>query len=119
MDFEISVVMVRLARQEGFDLAARHFFRQPPNLRLGVCNDNFVALGLAELDQADIVLKLALGFLDRSDRVVEMLALAHDRLRLIRLVPEVGAFDADVQLLQAADGDIPVKDASGSGRARF
>jgi hypothetical protein len=35
-------------------------------------------------------------------------------LRLLRLVPEVGAFDADVQLVQTADGDIPVKDASGS-----
>jgi len=47
-----------------------------------------------------------------------MLALAHDRLRLFGLVPEVCAFDAGVQLVETADGDIPVKDASGSALAQ-
>jgi len=46
-----------------------------------------------------------------------VLALAHDRLRLLGLVPEVSAFDAGVQLVETADGDIPVKDASGSAQA--
>jgi hypothetical protein len=46
-----------------------------------------------------------------------MLALAHDRLRLFGFVPEVRAFNTRVQLVETADGDIPVKDASGSAQA--
>jgi len=41
-----------------------------------------------------------------------MPALAHQLLGLGLVLPEVGIFGAGVQLIEAADGVVPVKDAS-------
>ena len=85
--------------------------------RLGLGDDRLVALGLAELDQLDLVGELALEPLDGGDRVVELLALAHDLLRALGRVPEVRVLGGGVQLVEAALGAIPVKDASSAGSA--
>ena len=118
VDLEVGVVGVGLAREQRLDLPARHLRGEPRDLRLGIGDDPLVALRLAELDQAEIVGKLALGRPHRRDRGVEVLALAHDALRVLRVVPEIRILDAGVQLLQPAFGDIPVKDASGSAPRR-
>jgi hypothetical protein len=44
------------------------------------------------------------------------LALAHQLLRSLRIVPQRGVFGLGVQFVQAAIGLIPVKDASSAGQ---
>ena len=87
-------------------------------LRLGVGDDTRIALRLAELDQADVVVKLALRLAHGFYGGVEAPPFAHHLLRRGRVVPEVRILAPRVQLGEAALGDIPVKDASGSARRR-
>ena len=82
---------------------------------LGIGDDRLVALGLAELDQLDIVGELLLDLPDGADIVVELLALAHHLLRAVGIVPELRVFGGGVQLLEADRGTVPVKDASSAG----
>ena len=76
-----------------------------------------VALGLAELDQGDGILDILLEALDRGDLVFERRALAHDLLRGVGIVPEVGIFGEGIQFGEAALGIVPVKDASSAVRS--
>ena len=117
MDFQVGVVGVGLAGQQRLDLPAPDDARQFGDRGFRVGDDTFVALRLAELDQPEIVLKLALRLTDGAYRILKMLPFARDLLRLGRIVPEIRVFDAGVQFGEPALGDIPVKDASGSGRS--
>ena len=60
--------------------------------------------------------QLVVELADRSDRGLKLLALAHQLLRGGGIVPDGGVFSPGVQLVQAAAGGIPVKDASSAGR---
>ena len=51
-----------------------------------------------------------------GDRLLELGALAHDLLRGLGIVPEVGILGLGVQFGEAALGGIPVKDASSAVR---
>jgi hypothetical protein len=48
-----------------------------------------------------------------------MRALAHDGLRFLGVVPEIGVFGERVQLIQADKGVVVVKDASSAAPATF
>ncbi len=119
MDFEIGVVVVGLAGKERLDLAASHHraraARSPPPPPSTIdwspsASPSSISPILSSSSRS--------ARLDRGDGIVEVLPLAHDGLRLLGPVPEVGALDARVQLRETALGDIPVKDASGSARPR-
>jgi hypothetical protein len=89
------------------------------------CLDRGLALGdrrlilfhLAELDQRERVLDVAFELGDSLDLRLELGAFAHQLLRVLGVVPEVGAFGKRVQLRQASLCDIPVKDASSAVRS--
>ena len=76
----------------------------------------FLVLGLTELDQRDAVLEIALELLVGVDRALELLTLAHDLLRRLGIVPELGILGPVVELGQPGVSGIPVKDASAGGR---
>ena len=61
-----------------------------------------ILLGLAELDQRDVVVELVLDPADGVELVVERVALAHDVLGARGVVPEVGVFGVGVQLGRGA-----------------
>jgi hypothetical protein len=69
------------------------------------------------IDQLDIVGQRLLDLAHAIDAVVERLALAHQLLRFLRIVPERRIFGAVVQVIKTLYGLIPVKDAS-SARQR-
>ena len=75
-------------------------------------DDGRVAFGLAELDQLDRLIDLALDAAVAVDGAVEAGALAQYLLRLGRIVPQLGVFRLGVQLGKAPVGNVPVKDAS-------
>jgi len=107
--------------EQRFDLQPRGGLAEALDGLLRVLDDRGIALGLAELDQLDVVLDLAVEVLDGLDLHVELIALAHDLAGLFRVGPEVRGFGAGGQVLEASFGCIPVKDASsaGSAPARF
>ena len=116
VDFEIGVEAVGLAAEQRFEFAARDFLLQGFQRGLGLGHHACIVLGLAELDHADIVLKLALDLADAAERVLQRGPLLHQLLRLLGIVPEIGVLGELVQLRQARGGCIDVKDASSAAR---
>ena len=114
---EVGVVAVGLARQQRLDLLAARIRRQLAQRGLAFLDGGLVLLGFAELDQRDGIVEVALELLIGVDRSLQRLALAHDLLRGLRVVPELGVFGALVQLGQALLRGIPVKDASAAAPA--
>jgi hypothetical protein len=119
MDFEVAVISVGLARQQALDLALPRFFSQLFEVYFGFRDDRRIALGIAELDQIDRVIDLALDAAVAVDRAVQAGALAQQRLRRGRIVPQLGVFRLGVQLGEAAVGRLPVKDASSAAPTTF
>ena len=76
MHFEIAIIAVGLARQQALDLALARFFAQFFEIGLRLGDDRPIALGVAELDQPDGVIDLALDAAIALDRAVEPRALA-------------------------------------------
>jgi hypothetical protein len=92
MNFEIAIVSVGLARQQALDLALARLFAQLFEVLFSFRDDRRVALGIAELDQLDRVIDLALDAAIAVDRAIEAGALAQQRLRRGRVVPQLGVF---------------------------
>jgi hypothetical protein len=116
MHFEIGVVGVGLAGKQRLDFALLRYLEECRQRLLGLGDDFLVALLLAERNQLDIVAQSCLELGIGIDGVVQMLALAHHCARLLGVVPKIGVFGEDVQLLEPGVGLIPVKDASGEAR---
>jgi hypothetical protein len=115
MDLEVAVAGIRLAGEQAFELALAGLLAQPLQRRLGLGEDRLVAFGFRELDQAQRVVELALDRAIAPDAALKPAALAQQLLRLLGLAPELGVFGERVQLGEAADRVIPVKDASSAG----
>jgi hypothetical protein len=69
-------------------------------------------LGLAQFDKRDSIVKFAFETGDRAEAVVDLGSLAHDFLRGLGVVPQVGIFDLGVEFGETACGGLDVKDAS-------
>ena len=95
--------------------SARNF----SSVGLGFGDDLRLALGLAQLDQFERVVDLALDAAVAADRLVEPGALAQQLLRRGRIVPQARIFDLGVQFGEAPGCGIPVKDASSAAPATF
>ena len=115
VDFEIGIVAVGFARKHRLDLARLHLARHRADRRLGFVDNRLVAFLLAELDQADIVLERLGDAADTLDAVFQRLALPHQFLGFLRVVPEGGVLGAHVQVIKPLQRLIPVKDASSAG----
>ncbi len=113
MDFEIGIETVGFARQQRLEFAPRDFLLEVLQRGFSLGNDTRIALGLAELDHADIVLELLLDLADARQRILKRGALLHQLLGLLRIVPEVGIFCELVQLSEARRRFLDVKDEVG------
>jgi hypothetical protein len=116
MDFDIAVIAVGFARQHGFQahLLGAAIQRQQRIFR--VRHHSGVVLRLRHLDQIARVPQFIGEFGNGAERTVQLLALAHQLLRGLRIVPDGRVFGLGVQFVQAAIGLIPVKDASSAGQ---
>jgi len=85
--------------------------------RLGFGRRRLVALRLGQLDQAERVVELPLQRTTAFDRSFQMRPLAQQRLRPGGVAPERGVGGLGVQLVETADGAVPVKDASSAARS--
>jgi hypothetical protein len=74
-----------------------------------------ITLVITKLDETELVVELARDPTIAVDGVIQLVALAQERLRGFRLVPELRVLSLGVQLLEPACGVIPVKDASSAG----
>ena len=83
---------------------------------VAMVEENEIRLGLGQFGQFQVVGELAVDIGQGGHAGVERVALLHDLLGLVRVVPEVVGFGEGVQLGEALDGDIPVKDASSGAR---
>ncbi len=83
--------------------------------RLG--DDLVVTFRLAHLDQLDVVGELLLEIADAVDARLELLPLAHERLGLFRVVPELRILGGGIQFIEFLQRGIPVKDASSAVRS--
>jgi hypothetical protein len=92
------------------------FVAQGTDRRLGLADQGLIAFGFRQLDHLQVAGRLALETAYRTDRLVEAVTLAHQALRLLGVVPEIAVFGARVQLGQAVDGPVEVKDASSAAR---
>ncbi|GJD71904.1 hypothetical protein CFIICLFH_0113 [Methylobacterium goesingense] len=117
MDFEIGIEAVRLAGEQGLDLAARGLLLDGADAGLAFLDAGLVVLHLAEFDQRMGVLEVLRQLLDRVDGVIELGALAHDLLGRLGIVPKLGVLGSRVQLREAFLDGIPVKDASSAVRS--
>jgi len=104
VDFKIAVIAVGFARQQAFQLAAGRLGAQLFECALGLRDDIRVTLGLAQFDQ--------------FQRLVD-LALDPQLLRGPGVVPQAWVLDLVVQLGEAPGCRIPVKDASSAVPATF
>ena len=118
MDLEIAVIAVGLAGKQAFELALGNLDAQNLELRLGLGDDCGVALRFAELDEAELVLELALDQAIATDRAIKLVALTQQRLRRRRILPQIGVLRLGVELVKAARCVVPVKDASSAGPTR-
>jgi hypothetical protein len=117
VNFDEAVVAVRLARQQRLEAALFGRRLQRLDQRLALTDAGGVVLGFAELDQGRRVVELLLQRLDDADRALELRALAQQALGFLRIVPEGGVVGERVQLVETAEGLVPVKDASSAVRA--
>jgi hypothetical protein len=118
MDLEVAIIGIGLAREQALELALGNLGTQRLELALGLCDDAGIALRLAELDELELLLQLARDLAIAADCTIELVALAQQRLRRRRFLPEIRIFGLSVQLVETTRCVVPVKDASSAGRAR-
>ncbi len=116
MDFEIAVVDVSLAREQRFQLAPRRLGFELMQRRFGVGYDVLIVLGFAQLDQRQLVVKLALDARKRAKLIVERGTLAHQAAGALRVVPKIRVLGLPVQLVKPRARLVDVKDASAAIR---
>src|SRR5207302_10839756 len=111
MDFEIAVIAVGLAREKAFKLAPACVIAQFLERGFSLRDNLAVAFALAELDQLQRLIDLALDPPIAPDRPLQLGPFAQGFLRLGSVVPQLRFFGLADQLFEAGVCDIPVKDA--------
>ena len=71
-----------------------------------------IAFGLAELDQSQLIVEIAVRCGERAELLVERGALLHQPASALGIVPEIGVFGLLVQLGEPGARFVDVKDAS-------
>ncbi len=112
MDLDEAVVAVGFAGQQRLQFRAGGGFFQRRQRRFGLADNIFVAFGLPQLKQFDVVAKLPVEPVEPGDPRLQPGAFAHDRLGVVGALPEIGILSLDVQLGEAGKGGVVVKDAS-------
>ena len=117
VDLDIAVVVVGLAAEQRGDLVGLGLGGERLQRGDAVVGHRLVALGLGHVDQFGRVGEFALDAAGRRHRLIEAAAFLHHRLRRLGVVPQRRVLDPRVQLVEAAEGAIPVKETSSAGRA--
>ena len=112
MDFDECVIAVGLTGQQGFQLGAAHAFCQGVETGDSLLDHLGIIFHLGQFDDLETVGIFLLGLDHGRDCCLEAVALAHQGLGLVRVVPEFGTFRLGVQFLEFENGIIVVKDAS-------
>jgi hypothetical protein len=115
MHFEIGVVAVGLAGQHGLDLLAGSLRCERPSA--SSASLTIAASPSSSPSSMSSILSLSccsMAF-DAIDALIQLLALAHQLLGFLGVVPEVGILCLVVQPVQSSYRLIPVKDASSAG----
>src|SRR6185369_8434409 len=102
MDLEIAIIGVGLSREQALELPLGDLDAQRLESHLRFGDDRGGAFRLAELDEAKLVVELALYPAIAIDGAVELVALAQHCLRESGFVPQLGVFRLGVQLVEAA-----------------
>ena len=97
MNLDIGVVSIGFAGQQRLDLPRVGLLTQPDERLLGLGDDVFVALLLAESDEFDIVVQLADNTIEGGERSLKLLALAHQALSAAAVAPEIRSFGLAVE----------------------
>ena len=100
VDFKECVVVVGLAVEQRFQFLAARQLDQIAQRGLGLGHDPAVALGLAQLDQFDIVAQPGVDQLVGRDFIQQRLTLAHHLLRPGRIGPQIAVLDQGVHFLE-------------------
>ena len=116
IDLQITVVGIGFAREQRVELHFRHFSFQPGDGLLSFGNNRCITLLLAHGDEFAVVNHGLIDALNSGDAGLKILPTAHQLLRFLRIIPELGAFGFGVQLGQFAQRIVPVKDASSAAR---
>ena len=101
VDFQKSVVAIRLAVQQRFQFLATRQFDQGFQRGFGVRHNLCVAFRLAHPDQFDIIAQTGVDQTIGRDGVQHGLAFPHQVLRPRRIVPQIGRLDQRVELFQS------------------
>lgn len=112
MHFNIGVIAVRLARQQGFNLHAFCLGGQRRKRRFAFGHHIIIALGLAKFDEFDMFVHLVFKPLTGLDGVFQPRAFLHFGLRCLWVIPQLRVFSELIQRVQLFKRVVPVKDAS-------
>src|SRR3546814_20995163 len=116
MDLDVAVVGVGFAGQQALKLELLGLRAQIPERRFALRDDDFVTLGFAAVDEGQRILALPLDAAHLVDRLRQERALAHHFPRAHLMLSTRRILCSGVQLVEASECVVPVKDASGYGR---
>ena len=117
IDFDIGVIGVGLPREQRLDLVGIGTVGEFGEGRNDIVDHRGVAFGFGDFDEAGIVLQLAFDLAGGGHRLIETTAFAHHFLRGLGIIPQRRVLDPGVQLVETAEGAIPVKETSSAGQA--
>ncbi len=100
IDFEIGVVAVGFTGQQGLELGAAGIGLDAFQQLARFVDQAFVAFEIAELGKFDGVLKILFERFYRIDRSSQLIALAHQGLGRLRLVPQGRILGAGIEFIE-------------------
>ncbi len=116
MDFDIGVVAISLARQQGLDLVLVGAVGQLGERFEAFLDSRFVVLHLTQFDELDRIGLLRRDILDRADRGLKPAAFLHYRLGFLGIIPQLGILDPSIQLVEPAQRAVPVQELADEGQ---
>mmetsp|Transcript_27375 Transcript_27375/g.50282 ORF Transcript_27375/g.50282 Transcript_27375/m.50282 type:complete len:415 (+) Transcript_27375:288-1532(+) len=119
VDLKKGIIAIGLTVQQRFQFFLCSRFRKGLERLFGVRHDFFVLFHLAQFDQLDIVGHLLLDAVMGLHRVDQHLAIAHQLLRGLWIIPQVGVLDAGVEFFQPVRRRFHVKTLRQKGDGLF
>ena len=117
VDFDIGVVVVGFARQQGGHLVHLRLRGQRLQSRNAIIGQRLVPFHFGELDQLARIGQVTLDSARGGYGPVQPTTLGHQRLGGLGIVPQLRVFNPRVQFIETAKGAIPVKETSSAGPA--
>ena len=121
MDLQETVIAIGLAGQQAFQFLTGYFLVQCCKRRFRFGQHLGVTFQFRQVDHLDLVAHAPVDIGNGADRPFEAIALPHDLLRLVRVVPELRRLRRCIQFLKAQFCRIEVKETSSAvpATARF